>query len=450
MNLQPLFNVQVAEAIGQLRAAPVDFASETCLLLAHSAVFDVDPYTEMFFFPRDTLHLTLIDLRGEVRWTRDLGPGVVPGMWFCPLLPFDLDGDGNDEIYFVGNTDAQHPLALTKYILQRLDPATGETTGQWSWPSHLIGQPLGEAFRHFLIGGYVAGEPVLVTAQGTYGDMHFQAHNADFSTRWTKHIRKNDPGARGSHRCPVVDFENAGREALLWGERYIELDTGRERFCADRKSYRGHSDLIEPIRHNDNTWSFFTARESDPHTAPRVVCFDQNGKRQWAAIDRGHMDMGYVARLLDSRRHAAIAMRIDHKTCGPDGRAHAAVEPFMFNADTGQPLDPPIDLYQTQPIDFNGDGYHELVRAQPGADGAVFDRHGNALGSVQGPCALLQKVTGNGEQALVYHPDGRVQLWADLDASDTPEALSRFEHPLYRRNAKLMSTGSNLGILGGL
>ena len=35
----------------------------------------------------------LFDETGKVHWKKNLGPGVIPGGWFTPVLPFDLDGD---------------------------------------------------------------------------------------------------------------------------------------------------------------------------------------------------------------------------------------------------------------------------------------------------------------------------------------------------------------------
>ncbi len=75
------------------------------------------------------------DDRGKIQWTRDLGPGVVPGIWFCPIFSFDLDQDGTDEIYYVGNAYPTHPLDFRKYQLVRLDARNGKTTGTWPWPT---------------------------------------------------------------------------------------------------------------------------------------------------------------------------------------------------------------------------------------------------------------------------------------------------------------------------
>jgi hypothetical protein len=48
----------------------------------------------MFFFPKSTLRIRLFDEQGKTHWETDRGPGVVPGIWFCPMYAFDLNQDG--------------------------------------------------------------------------------------------------------------------------------------------------------------------------------------------------------------------------------------------------------------------------------------------------------------------------------------------------------------------
>lgn len=130
IDLRPVMQVGLGQQVGQLRAAPVQLGAgePKAVVAAYCADFDVDPYIEMFFFPGDTLKLALIAEDGQILWRRDLGRGVVPGMWFCPVLPFDLDGDGVDEIWFVNNLDPDHPLGVSHYCLERVDARTGKTT----------------------------------------------------------------------------------------------------------------------------------------------------------------------------------------------------------------------------------------------------------------------------------------------------------------------------------
>jgi hypothetical protein len=454
MALETLVEIRLGSPLGQLRAAPVCLGSGAprAFLVVYGADYDVDPWVEMFFFPTDTLKIAVCTAEGQILWRRDLGRGVVPGSWFCPVFPFDLDGDGVDEIWFVNNPDPDHPLGLSHYRLERLDSRTGDTTGHWPWPRSGGDQSLSHTFRNFILGGSAHGAPVLVTAQGTYGSMFLQGWRPDMSPRWEHRIPADVPGARGSHMCPVTDLDGDGSWEVMWGERCIELDTGTERFCADRELYRGHSDIVQPLYDREaDRWLLYTCRESDPDASPRVVLFDAQGRRVWGAVDHGHIDMGWVARLGEEQRHVATAIRIGAKRSGPHGHAHEGREEFAFDASTGAPCSLPFDTYATVPVDLNGDGYHELIRGDYKADGLVLDRHGNTLGSVGGPIAMASRFLDHpGEQVLAFYPDGTVRVWGDRNAEDSEAALARYAHPFYTMNQRLSSSGANAGVLAGL
>jgi len=454
IQLERLLEIGLRSPIGQFRAAPVALGEDAprAILGAYCADFDDDPYVEMFFFPTDTLKIALFTASGETLWQRDLGPGVVPGVWFCPVLPFDLDGDGVDEIWYVDNVNIDHALGLSGYRLARLDARSGEVTGRWPWPPVDRNQALSHVFRNFVVGGHVRGEPVLITAQGTYGDMALQGWWPDMTLRWEHKIGRGDPGARGSHMCSIVDLDGDGVQELMWGERCIELDTGKELFCADRETYQGHSDVVQPVLDRArNEWYLYTCREGDEGTSPRVALFDARGRRVWGDVDQGHMDMGWVARLGHDRSPVAMAIRIGHKTCGPDGRFHHDRDAFTWAALTGQRHELPFDPYGTLPVDLNGNGYHELVRGIPGQDGTVLDRYGHVLGSVGGPAAMVGKLLDRpGEQILTYRSDGAIQVWGDRNAEDDAATCARCAGVLYRANQRLGAVGYNVQVLGGL
>jgi hypothetical protein len=442
---------RLGQELGQMRAAPVQLGSERGLVVAYAGDFDIDPYHEMFFYPKDTLKIAVYDLRGGPLWEKDLGRGLPPGMWFCPVFPFDLDGDGVDEIWHVGNPDVDHPFAISKYRLERLDARTGKSLGSWPWP-RAAAQPIAHMFRNFILGGRVHGQPVLVTAQGTYGVMTLQAWNPDMSRRWEHTIPLNSPGARGSHMTPIVDFDGDGIDEVMWGERRIELDKGKELFCADRAVYKGHSDVIQPfLEERTGQWRSFTCRESDLAAKPRIVVFDHRGERQWGALDFGHIDMGWVAHLHHTRDFVAMGIRIGQKTLGPTGRFRTKIEEFVFNAVTGEPMELPFKVYETLPVDLNGDGVHELVYGHAGASGDVIDGQGRRLGNVGGTVSFAAKLLeAPGEHLVVFTKSGTVRIWRDTNAHDSAAALRRYAHPFYRANVRLTATASNHINLGGL
>ncbi len=249
----------------------------------------------MFYSPTDHLKFVMYDMDGEEIWRKELDDLTLNGIWFTPVLPFDLDGDGVDEIWFVRNTDKDHPLGYNHYKLESMDASSGETTGQYPWPRSVSGESLSATFRNFIMGGYVRGEPVLLTGQGTYGKMGIQAWNAGMEKRWELEIGKDEPGARGSHMCPVVDIDMDGVDELMWGERCINLDKGKYVFIADKLQYNGHSDVVQPVwNYQEEKWYIYTCRESgeDGSIKPRVVTFDDRGERVWYDLEKGHMDLG--------------------------------------------------------------------------------------------------------------------------------------------------------------
>lgn len=450
-DIRPILEFKLGTTLEQCRAVPVNLGAERGIFLAYSGDAEIDPYVEMFFFPQHRMKLAVFTLTGEEVWKKELGPGVIAGIWFTPFFPFDLDGDGTDEIWFVNNVDDEHPLSLRGRRLERLDARTGKTLGQWPWPAVDRNQSPSHTFRNFVLGGYVEGKPVLVTAQGTYGPMRVQGWNPDTSLRWEHEIKRETPGARGSHMCPVVDIDDDGTDEIFWGERCIELDAGAELFCADRDSYHGHSDVVQPVLNRQtNRWYIHTCRESGG-ASPRVALFDDTGKRIWGDLKTGHIDMGWTARLGPRGEQIAMAIRIGSKSAGPQGFFRKSVEEFTYDAFTGRQCELPFSVFCTLPVDLNGDGIHELVRGIAEGDGAVLDGDGKTIGNIGGQVAMASKFMDRpGEQILCYSPDGTVRIWADRNAKDTASGRARYSHRFYQANQKLTATGYNLVNLGGI
>jgi hypothetical protein len=212
--------------------------------------------------------------------------------------------------------------------------------------------------------------------------------------------------------APIVDIDEDGQEELLWGERCLRLEDGREMFCCDRRQWAGHSDIIWPFRAPHDRWMIFTARESEG-PGHRVAVFDSTGTKVWSDLDTGHMDMGWVANIGPQGSPVAMAVRIGHKSSGPGGRKHRGVETFAWEAATGRRLELGFDVYETLPIDLNGDGCDELIRGYPGGDGAVLNASGQAIGRIEGVVALRGHLLPDSQQAhlLTWQSNGRVLLY---------------------------------------
>ena len=453
-DLEVITEIDLGHELGQFRAVPISLGEEhpKAVVAMFSEDAEIDPYIGMFFFPKHTLKLMVFDVDGEIIWKRDLGEGIVPGIWFSPVFAFDLDQDGKDEIWIINNKDPEHPLDFRQYVLEKVDPGTGQTMGQWPWPQPQQPQSMSHTYRHFIMGGFIHGDPVLVTAQGTYGAMAIQGWNSDMSKRWEHDIPTDALGCTGSHVTPIVDINRDGIDDLLWGERCIELDRGTQLFCADEQDWEGHSDIIQPILDRESgKWYFFTCRESHNDLSPRVVLYDEDGNRMWGDLDEGHIDTGWAARIGNNGESVVLGVKVGKKVRTAEGERRTGVVENTYEAISGKKIDLGFNVYTSIPVDVNGDGIHELVKGYFEGDGTVIDNQGNVIGNIGGHSAIASKFTDlPGEQILSFSKDGKIKIWADRNAIDTNQAKKRYSHQFYKVNQKQTGNGYNLFTLGGI
>lgn len=448
MSIRCLKRFDLDATLGQVRSIPVSLhpGKEDAILFVYSAEENLDPWEEAFHFPKDTLKMALYTQSGDCLWKRDMGTGSIPGIWFFPFFAFDLNGDGVDEIWIVNNHNPALPLTRNFRYLERLNPFTGETEESWRWPVYTRGEELSHMFRFFIAGGYVHGEPVLVTCQGTYRKMYLQAYNRGMEKRWEIMIPPED-GPRSSHVCPVWDWDGDGIDELFWGERLLSLDDGHEVLCCDRERYLGHSDIIIPLIHPETEKRYlYTCREG--HERPgekRVVLFDEQGQRVWGNVESGHMHKGWAANIGANGEKIVMAMRLD-ETVTASEMLRLGGEEFYYDAFTGAPVKPPFSVRGSEmlPLDTDGDGYHEFFGVEGEQKGWFLDRFGNRLVYAGGEPVNSGKMYGLlGEQMMVFHPTGAVEIWGDEEAIESPAFLKRHSYGYHSFGQRLMGTGYN-------
>ena len=157
-SLRPRVEFSVGSPLRQFRFAPIQTGSAGGFLAVHANCAGVDPYHRMFFLPTDTLKLTAFAATGERLWQRDLGPGMIPGTWFCPVVPFDLDGNGTDDVWVVSNSDPDHPMDFECFVLERMSAADGTVMQVYPWPAAAAGQDMSHSYRNFIHAGFSRGQ----------------------------------------------------------------------------------------------------------------------------------------------------------------------------------------------------------------------------------------------------------------------------------------------------
>ncbi len=430
------FNMKVP--VNFFRAAPVNLGTnQKGFVTLFSEESNIDPFEGSFRFPENTPKLAVFTQDGKELWRCEL-PYSIPGIWFIPVLPFDMNRNGIDEIYYVANT-GKLPFNYDTYKLVQADALTGRVTGQWDWTAPSHNQANSYKWRFFLIGGYVRNEPVLVTTQGTYRDMKLQAWNTDMRSRWTVTYPDDFKGSRGSHSTPVLDINNDGSYEFMYGERCISFDTGKELFVLDGEVWGDHSDMVLPVFNaSDNQWNFFTTREKgDDGRLSRSVMFNQEGEHLWEISDKkGHYHYGWVGNFGAKGERIAMAGRYPLKS---ENLPEKTCVGKTYDANTGDEV--PIHFPLTGiVIDFNGDGIHEIYH-----DNSMYNNQGEKLFSTEkGTIAIAKKILNlPGEQLMLALPDGRVQIWADRNAKDTLAQKKRFADLMYYENVRHSASGYN-------
>ena len=84
--------------LGFVRSANADLGNRKGMLFLYSDGPATDPGEELFHLPKDGLEILCFDDSGALLWSKKLGVGVLPGIWFCPMAAVDMDGDGRDEV----------------------------------------------------------------------------------------------------------------------------------------------------------------------------------------------------------------------------------------------------------------------------------------------------------------------------------------------------------------
>ena len=441
MKLKTTHRFDIGRNIGYSHSATVKLCDREGMLFLTTPGVGVDPGEELFHYKGiQNTWLVMFDMDGNKLWEKELPDGVLPGIWFRCAVALDMDGDGYDEIYFINDTGA--PFSFMHRKLQRLNALTGEVTGSWPWPWNTFNQRMSLCYRFYLVAGYAHGKPVLVTCQGTYGDMYLQGWTGDMEKIWDIMIPENEFGPKASHVTPVLDINEDGVDELFWGERLLSIEDGHEVICL-APNYDGHSDIILPYRHPETKeWYIYTCREGgEIEGEPRVVTFRPDGSVAWQALrDTGHMHTGWAANVLDGYGKICMAMR-EHFVPDDSGFNHEIDGVFYYDAYTGEEVDfkLPYKGYEVHPLDVNGDGYHEFVCP----DGKIIDRHGEVLASFDGSPMRMGKLLNHpGEQIMIANGTA-FEILADEDAVDSEIMKQRYSIPYLTFMQKLMASGYN-------
>ena len=152
---------------------------------------------------------------GTYLWTKDLGQGIEPGIWYSPFIAYDFDGDGKAEVALkTAPKDAQRDekgrIASGDEYLTVLNGMTGEEIATVDWPerNYRYGN-LNRQNRNQIGMAYLDGKtPYILAARGTYKLMVVDAwmlHDGKLIKAWRWDGDEENPVVRSQGAHNMVD-----------------------------------------------------------------------------------------------------------------------------------------------------------------------------------------------------------------------------------------------------
>ena len=171
---------------------------------------------------------------GTHLWTKDLGEGIEPGVWYSPFVAYDFNGDGKAEIALktapeYAKRNAQGRVDGGEEYLSILDGMTGKEIARVDWPErndrygNLNRQNRNQIGMAFLDGK----TPFILACRGTYKLMVIDAwmlkgNKLERVWRWDGDEENPVVRSMGSHNMICADIDGDGRDEIISGSCAID------------------------------------------------------------------------------------------------------------------------------------------------------------------------------------------------------------------------------------
>ncbi len=397
---------------------------------------NVDPYVNYWNPSPGTYKVEAYLSDGSFLWRKDLGWAIEQGIWYSPMIVYDLDGDGKAEVALKTGTeedprDNDGRVSAGPEYLSILDGMTGEERIRIDWPSR-DGFPSYNYFsRNQMCVAYLDGKtPCLIVVRGTYNIIKvraYQYHNGELSELWRWEDREGGGMYRGqgAHSMHAVDVDDDGRDEVFLGSAVLD-DNGVGLWS----SGMGHPD-------------HHYVGDIDPSHPGLEVYYgveaSQSGDGCWLAdADTGERLWG----LDESTKHVhgtGMCSDIDPRYPGMEcysGERDFPEQKWLWAANGD--LIGKIDIGSLSPRTayWDGDLQREIIRG-----GRIYSYHGSVHQTgVEGSLISVADVLGDWREELIMSHPGEIRIYTTtIPAEDRRVCL--MQDPLYRMDVAIQAMG---------
>ncbi|MPZ21173.1 MAG: silent information regulator protein Sir2 [Luteitalea sp.] len=427
----------------------------------------IDPGDSYWRRSTDTYKLEAYRNDGTLLWRKDLGWNIEMGIWYSPMVVFDLNEDGKAEIALrtaptdVDYRDADGHMLTGPEYLSILDGMTGSEITKVDWIARGNVADWGDetgnrASRHMVGVAYLDGKrPSIVVHRGTYTTMRVDTYNlvdGQLKKVWSWNGDDEDPQVRGQgmHGMKVADIDDDGRDELVLGAAALD-DNGTLLWNTDL----GHPDVVYVADVDPDRAGLEIAYGVEVRRKENGICLVEarTGKIIWGLqeptthihdqgmlgdLDAGHPGMEFYGVEADGSQfwlHNARGERLGAEDLG-------GISPRALYWDDG-----PIKAYIPGRSRFRRPAGSRTQRAadrpRPRPSGVpersrIVKYKGPQLGEIEGRIVGLADIVGDWREEVVTAVDGELRIYTTTIPA-TSRRVALMQDRVYRIDTALQA-----------
>lgn len=394
---------------------------------------------------------------GTFLWSKDLGQGIEPGIWYSPFIAYDFNGDGKAEVALKTAPDnavrnEKGRVDSGEEYLSVWDGMTGKEIARVDWPErndrygNLIRQNRNQIGMAFLDGK----TPYILACRGTYKLMvvdAWQLNGNKLERAWRWDGDEENPIVRsmGAHSMVCGDVDNDGRDEMLLGSCMID-DNGTLLWSAGT----GHPDKVYLTDIDPERPGMEVLLCLEPfHTNGRGVCMvdAQTGAQVWnIGHDTYHVGNGMVADIDPTHPGLECFASEDKKGGSTDRYLLAANGTYLSRNENV----PPCGDWVWWDEDLLREGFQspysreEMVErwrsGKPNSTDIVKWQKNKVASDIEGSILMIADLCGDWREEIVTALPGEIRIYStNIPAKD--KRVTLMQDHIYRSYVAQRSMG---------
>jgi len=414
------------------------------VVIKHINNWDIDPSPKAWQKSQDTYKVTAFLTNGKPLWTIDLGWGIEAGVFYSPMVIWDIDADGRAEVLIKTNKSGD-PKDYNSDRLAVLDGETGASKHEVPWPNaDGLGGDYNSDSRNYIAVAHLDGKnPYIFVARGLYVHQRLYCYDRNLQRVWERVI---DDGTHSSHSLTIADVNDDGKEEIMWGEHCI-TEGGKDLWTIKaRMPYSGHPDIVyvaDVLPSNPGKEVYF-CREGwygQRHKKIGMMLTNNLGEIIWAHWYYRHVDGGWVSKIIpNSEGMQCYAYDVGGKKIGETGVKIDAIFQYVFHPD-GKIFARP-SMHGSFPVDWDGDGVREICLR----NGKVSRFDGPVIAKVDSNTIFGADLFGDHREEIVSAPaqDSKVYIFFNTAPLEAQPRLTPLADRQYRNDVSRTAMQHNL------